>query len=145
MMTRRFTLMAVLAIVSGCSVNTANPSQSAQASSDPVATVQSVSVASAGIAADTIAGAAAIADNFTFTDGIEPTWYGPTGLGGIPGILTLNDTAGFRIDCWPAQLLHDDSLFDRGQPGAAHLHLFWGNTGANANSTYTSLRTTGGT
>jgi len=45
--------------------------------------------------------------------------------------------------CQAGQLLRDDPIVYPGQPGASHLHQFWGNTGANANSTYKSLRTTG--
>jgi hypothetical protein len=47
--------------------------------------------------------------------------------------------------CAPGQLLKDDPIQYPGQPGVSHLHQFWGNTGANASSTYQSLRTTGGT
>jgi hypothetical protein len=45
--------------------------------------------------------------------------------------------------CRAGQLLKDDPLVLPNQPGASHLHQFWGNTGANAFSTYQSLRTSG--
>jgi hypothetical protein len=90
-----------------------------------------------------LGGEVAIADNFNTAAGIEPTWYGATGRGGVPGILPLNDMAAFRIDCAPGQLLKDDPLVLPGQSGASHLHQFWGNTGTNAGSTYASLRTSG--
>jgi hypothetical protein len=49
----------------------------------------------------------------------------------------------FRFICNPAHLAKDDPIVYPGQPGKSHLHQFFGNTGANANSTYESLRTTG--
>ena len=45
--------------------------------------------------------------------------------------------------CKPGQILRDDPIVYPGQAGASHLHQFWGNLGANANSNYQSLRTTG--
>jgi hypothetical protein len=54
------------------------------------------------------------------------------------------DTLGaFRFICDAGQVLADDPIVYPGQPGKSHLHQFYGNTGANANSTYESLRTTG--
>jgi hypothetical protein len=53
--------------------------------------------------------------------------------------------AAFRMFCTAGQLVRDDPLVYPGQPGVSHLHQFFGNTGTNANSTYQSLRTTGGT
>jgi len=44
-----------------------------------------------------------------------------------------------------AKFIKDDPMVCPGQPGASHTHMEWGNTGFNANSTYKSLRTTGGT
>lgn len=49
----------------------------------------------------------------------------------------------FRLVCNMSHLSHDDPIVYPGQPGKAHLHHFFGNTGANAFSTYRSLRTTG--
>jgi hypothetical protein len=46
----------------------------------------------------------------------------------------------FRFICNAGQLLYDDPIVFPGQPGKSHLHQFYGNTGANANSTYSSLR-----
>ena len=47
-----------------------------------------------------------------------------------------------RTLCRPSHLAHDDPIVNPGT-NSAHLHLFFGNTTANRNSTYTSLRTTG--
>ena len=49
----------------------------------------------------------------------------------------------FRFVCAPGQLLRDDPIVYPNQPGRSHLHQFFGNTAANASSTYQSLRTTG--
>jgi hypothetical protein len=88
-------------------------------------------------------GETAIADNFT--GGTEPTWYGPTGRGGTP-FPSADPVGAFRMFCAAGQLLKDDPMVYPGQTnGSPHLHQFFGNLGANANSNYTSLRTTGGT
>ena len=49
----------------------------------------------------------------------------------------------FRFICGAGQLTNDDPIVYPGQPGKSHLHQFYGNTSANANSTYPSLRSTG--
>jgi hypothetical protein len=46
--------------------------------------------------------------------------------------------------CGAGQLSCDDPLVYPGQPGKSHLHQFYGNVSANANSTYASLRQNGG-
>ena len=45
--------------------------------------------------------------------------------------------------CDFSHLAYDDPIVFPGQPGKSHLHMFFGNTAANANSTYQSLRETG--
>jgi hypothetical protein len=54
-----------------------------------------------------------------------------------------SDEGAFRFICQPSHLLYDDPIVYPNQPGAAHLHQFFGNTGANASSTFASLRTSG--
>jgi hypothetical protein len=49
----------------------------------------------------------------------------------------------FRFVCGPGQVRADDPIVYPNQPGASHLHQFFGNTGANASSTYESLRSSG--
>ncbi len=45
----------------------------------------------------------------------------------------------FRTACEFSHFAYDDPLVFPGQPGAAHLHLFFGNTDVNAHSTYETL------
>jgi hypothetical protein len=49
----------------------------------------------------------------------------------------------FRTVCEPTHMSNDDPIVFPGQPGRAHLHTFFGNTGTNAFSTTNSLTTTG--
>jgi hypothetical protein len=49
-----------------------------------------------------------------------------------------------RMECIESHLSYDDPILYYGQPGAAHLHMFFGNTLTNHSSTYGSMRTTGG-
>lgn len=57
----------------------------------------------------------------------------------------MNDPAegAFRFLCEPSHNAYDDPIVYPGQPGKSHLHTFFGNTLADANSTYESLRKTG--
>ena len=50
---------------------------------------------------------------------------------------------GTRLYCNASHLNYDDPVVFPSQPGKAHLHLYWGNTGANAHSTLESLANTG--
>lgn len=56
----------------------------------------------------------------------------------------LGDDGKLRFLCEPSHLLYDDPIVYPGQPGASHLHHFFGNTSSNGNSTYASLRASGG-
>lgn len=49
----------------------------------------------------------------------------------------------FRIACEFSHFAYDDPLLYPGQPGAAHLHMFFGNTDVNAYTTWESLRDRG--
>ncbi|MBK6414103.1 DUF1996 domain-containing protein [Sphingopyxis sp.] len=49
----------------------------------------------------------------------------------------------FRFLCGPGQISNDDPIVYPGKKGAAHTHQFFGNLGADANSTYDSLRKSG--
>lgn len=62
----------------------------------------------------------------------------------IPGSSLPDVLGAFRFICGAGQISYDDPIVYPGQPGKSHLHQFFGNTLADANSTYASLRTTGG-
>ncbi len=53
------------------------------------------------------------------------------------------DVGAFRTVCAYSHMSTDDPLVFPGQPGRAHLHTYFGNTGANAFSTHESLRVSG--
>jgi Domain of unknown function (DUF1996) len=55
-----------------------------------------------------------------------------------------NDIGAFRVTCGVSHFSFDDPVVYPGQPGKAHLHMFFGNSGTNASSTTASLTTTGG-
>lgn len=53
------------------------------------------------------------------------------------------DEGKYRFSCYASHELYDDPIVYPGQPGASHLHEFFGNRKANAKSTYESLRNSG--
>ena len=53
------------------------------------------------------------------------------------------DVGAFRLRCPFSHFLFDDPIVYPGQPGRSHLHVFFGNTGVNANTTIENLTTTG--
>ena len=57
--------------------------------------------------------------------------------------LSGDGTGDFRLVCRFSHMNYDDPLVYPGQVGAAHLHTFFGNTNANANSTTSSLKNSG--
>jgi len=52
-------------------------------------------------------------------------------------------TGAFRTACQFSHMAFDDPIVYPGQPGKSHLHVFFGNTGTNANSTVDSIANTG--
>lgn len=54
-----------------------------------------------------------------------------------------NQDGKLRFLCNFSHLAYDDPIVNPGVAGAAHLHLFYGNTTADANSTYATLRAAG--
>ena len=139
---RLFVVGAALS-TAGCRIDTAAAPQGSQATAtQAVATAQAVTVTPLGVATDTLSGETAIPDNFDTNAGLDLTWTNPRGGIAPP---STDPVGAFRMFCTGGQLLKDDPLVYPGQPGASHLHQFYGNTGADANSTYSSLRTSGGT
>jgi hypothetical protein len=70
-------------------------------------------------------------------EGIEG-WYTASSNPGYDG-----SEAKFRTHCNYSHIAYDDPILFPGQPGKSHLHMFFGNTGTNAYSTFESLRTSG--
>jgi Domain of unknown function (DUF1996) len=52
---------------------------------------------------------------------------------------STDETGSFRTVCDYSHMAFDDPIVKPGQPGAAHLHTFFGNTQTDAFSTYESL------
>jgi hypothetical protein len=61
----------------------------------------------------------------------------------IPASAAPDVVGAFRFICNAGALRYDDPIVFPGQPGKSHLHQFYGNTLADANSTYDSLRASG--
>lgn len=89
------------------------------------------------VVSPTLAGVAPIASGLDIASNLWKAW----GTGDIPP--STGDEGAFRFLCAPSHNAYDDPIVYPGQPGKSHLHTFFGNTLANANSTYASLRTTG--
>jgi hypothetical protein len=102
----------------------------------PTTSTTTTTVAAAVLSPNGLAGEKDIADNFDLASTLMPT---------VESVPTSSDPVGaFRFTCLAGQLAKDDPIVYPGQPGASHLHQFFGNTATNANSTYQSLRTSGG-
>ena len=54
-----------------------------------------------------------------------------------------NDIGAFRTVCLFSHMAFDDPIVFPGQAGKSHLHVFFGNSGTNANSTAASIASTG--
>ncbi len=80
-----------------------------------------------------------IPSNFDVKSELVPTW----GSGTIPPSAAPDVVGAFRFICSAGQISYDDPIVYPGQPGKSHLHQFFGNTAADAASTYASLRLTG--
>ena len=81
-----------------------------------------------------------IPSNFDIQSELVPSW----GSGAIAPSAAPDVVGAFRFICNAGQVSFDDPIVYPGQPGKSHLHQFFGNTGADASSTYASLRTSGG-
>jgi hypothetical protein len=83
-----------------------------------------------------------IGSNFNIEEDLRP-WTGADAVlvSSVPYV--VGDDGAMRSHCEASHLNWDDMILYPGQVGKAHLHQYFGNTLANANSTYNSLRTTG--
>lgn len=59
------------------------------------------------------------------------------------GAVTTRDAHGNRIYCVISHFSYDDPVVFPGEPGRAHLHMFWGNTATDADTTSENILTTG--
>lgn len=64
-------------------------------------------------------------------------------IGPSPYATPVSDIGQVRTVCQYSHMAFDDPIVFPGQPGRSHLHMFFGNTGVNANSTATSIANTG--
>ena len=89
--------------------------------------------------APSLAGVASVASGVKVQEHLVKAWT----TGDIPKLEEGQVEGAFRFLCAPTHNAYDDPIVYPGQPGASHLHTFFGNTKADANSTYASLRTSG--
>lgn len=134
-----------LALTSSCGTSVAQTTDTATGGTGPtVVTPPTPAPTPTPTPSPTLGGEIAVADNFATAAAIERTGY-PTGIGGGTPPESIDASGAFRMFCTSGQLLKDDPIVYPGQPGVSHLHQFFGNTAANAGSSYASLRTSGGT
>ena len=152
----RFTVKALaaplilIAVLPGCKVSkedaaeAAPPSNAPDSPASPAPTPSPVPAPApapapapgSGLSSPTLGGLAAIASNFDVNTAI---WNS----GSNPGSGAPDIVGAFRFICGAGQLSYDDPILYPGQPGKSHLHQFYGNVAADANSTYASLRAGG--
>jgi hypothetical protein len=87
-----------------------------------------------------------VADVLTINDWVDDCTADSSsdcGTNAAYGTPAAGDEGKLRFLCEPSHLLYDDPIVYPGQVGAAHLHHFFGNASANANSTYATLRASG--
>lgn len=115
--------VAIIAVVLGALAYFARPQQQTQVSRffDYSDTAGTPPIFTSGEAAD-------IPSTYNVDD-----WTLPTSIGGPGG-------GEFRAFCEFSHMGYNDPLLFPGQPGASHLHMFYGNPSTDANSTYASLR-----
>ncbi len=80
-----------------------------------------------------------VADGLVVASLLQKSW----GTGAIPPSAAPDVVGAFRLICHASHLSYDDPIVYPGLPGKSHLHQWFGNDSADANSTYDSLRKTG--
>ena len=130
----------LFALLAGCKVTKERPvnnGSSDQSTSDPTPAPDTSTPppTTSPAPSPSLLGEVAIASDF------DP--YSELTAAPIPASAAPDVVGAFRFVCSAGQLLHDDPIVYPGQPGKSHLHQFYGNTGANASSTYASLRKSG--
>ncbi len=158
---RRFSSVALLAVtslaLSGCGGGSATPAISSLAGSN-ISITPTPSPTSEPTPAPMPTPTTAVAPTGEAVVGTNTTQGFPQ-LERIPSNFTVDDqlvtapvmpssaapdvVGAFRFLCKPSHLAYDDPIVFPGQKGRSHLHMFFGNTSTDANSTYESLRTEG--
>ena len=130
-------MLAAILVTTGCG-GSSSESPAAQPQSSKAMAVSAMEVSALPVSTSiAVSSVTDIADNFNTQDGlITASW-------GIPPSMGSDPMGAFRMICGAGQVAYDDPIAYPGQPGKSHLHQFYGNLSANANSTFTTLRTTG--
>lgn len=81
-------------------------------------------------------GAATVPSNFDVNQYLMAPWDTPSDMSWQP-------SGNFRTFCEFSHLAYADPIVAPGNGAFSHLHMFFGNTGTNASSTYQSLRSSG--
>lgn len=135
-------IFAAAALVTACEsegspgspANSLAPPQATPAPA-PSPTASAADPLSGYVPSPTLAGAQSLMATFPVEDGLRPAW----GTGAIPKLYG-GEQGAFRFTCGgEGPLRYDDPLVKAGKPGASHLHLFWGPTNIDANTTMESL------
>ena len=126
--------LILFAILSGCKVTKEKPVKNEPTDPTPTAPVVTPAPPPATTAAPSpsLFGEVAIASEFDINSELISA--------PIPASAAPDVVGAFRFICTAGQLLKDDPIVYPGQAGKSHLHQFYGNTAANASSTYSSLR-----
>lgn len=147
---RMFAIFAVALTISGCKggtgasdstatalvqVATTPPPAAAPTPPPPPSPPPPPATSAADATTASLEGTAAIASNFDPATELVTTSIPPSSAPDVVGA--------FRFVCMPGHLKADDPIVYPGQPGKSHLHQFFGNDMADANSTYASLRASG--
>ena len=127
----------ILFALTGCKVSKESAAQAATGVSTPSgpSTAAPPPPTTTPVPSPSLLGEVSIASEFDINSELIPA--------PIPASAAPDVVGAFRFICTAGQLLKDDPIVYPGQAGASHLHQFYGNTGAKASSTYSSLRKSG--
>ena len=135
--TKALAPLILFALMTGCKVSKESAAQAATGVSAPSgpSTAAPPPPTTTPVPSPSLLGEVSIASEFDINSELIPA--------PIPASAAPDVVGAFRFICTAGQLLKDDPIVYPGQAGASHLHQFYGNTGAKASSTYSSLRKSG--
>ena len=135
--TKALAPLILFALMTGCKVSKESAAQAATGVSTPSgpSTAAPPPPTTTPVPSPSLLGEVSIASEFDINSELIPA--------PIPASAAPDVVGAFRFICTAGQLLKDDPIVYPGQAGASHLHQFYGNTGAKASSTYSSLRKSG--